>query len=153
MGFQAWLVRFLRRHLDLRDHRQEQVTHLETPEERSASIARRTRAYLKGHFHEDICLEEVSRKIGVGTRQLNRVFNRHYQTTVKQALLRLRLNHALELLRTHPEYSVKAIAYECGFKNPGYFSRSFLRSFGVLPSAIQSGTSAVEASSAGTFPD
>ncbi len=49
---------------------------------------------------------------------------------------KMRLERGLELLKT-TELNVSEIAYEVGFSDPNYFSRSFHEEFGVTPGAMR----------------
>ena len=44
----------------------------------------------------------------------------------------VRLTKAKELLQ-HPDLSITAIAFDCGFNDPAYFSRVFKQTFGLTP--------------------
>ena len=49
----------------------------------------------------------------------------------------LRLHKAQELLRT-TQLTVSEIAYDVGFEDPNYFSRTFSQEFGTPPSEARS---------------
>ena len=48
----------------------------------------------------------------------------------------IRLHKGLELLKT-TDLSISEVAYDVGFSDPGYFSKTFLQEFGFLPSTIK----------------
>lgn len=68
---------------------------------------------------------------------LQRAFNKYLRVSPEQYLIRLRMNHALNLL-TMNELSVKEIAFACGFTDEKYFSRAFKKKYGYSPSQIGS---------------
>jgi AraC-like DNA-binding protein len=49
---------------------------------------------------------------------------------------KIRLQKALELLQT-TELNVSEVAYETGFTDPNYFSRTFTEAFGATPSSMR----------------
>lgn len=51
----------------------------------------------------------------------------------------IRLKKATELLLSHEEMNVTEIAYEVGFNDPDYFSKTFKKQFGVTPTQFRSG--------------
>ena len=64
---------------------------------------------------------------------LQRAFQKRFGMSPKQYLLRLRMSRALELL-AEGRYSVKEIAFRCGFTDEKYFSRAFRKKYGHPPS-------------------
>jgi transcriptional regulator GlxA family with amidase domain len=77
---------------------------------------------------------ETARRIGISTRQLDRLFaaklKRSYQTHYR----RIRLERSRELLRQSPA-TITDIAVACGFSSASHFTRAYRESFGVTPSA------------------
>lgn len=57
--------------------------------------------------------------------------------TPNEFVLSVRLRQALERLRSDPQASVAAIAYDTGFSSPSYFIRCFRNKFGVTPSVYR----------------
>ena len=55
--------------------------------------------------------------------------------SVNEYIRTLRLRKAKHLLQTS-DFNVSQVAYEVGFKDPAYFSRSFSKEFGVSPSEL-----------------
>lgn len=56
---------------------------------------------------------------------------------VKEFIRRIRFNKALKLLE-EGQLSVAEISYEVGFSSPSYFSTSFKKQFGYLPTEVRS---------------
>ena len=44
----------------------------------------------------------------------------------------IRLNNARELLK-NPAHSISTVAFNCGYNDPGYFTRVFKQEHGVTP--------------------
>ena len=65
-------------------------------------------------------------------RTLQRHFRKHYDLTLANWLRECRLNYAREQLVT--ANSIKALAYDLGYRHPSHFTREFKEHFGVPPS-------------------
>jgi len=74
----------------------------------------------------------IARRIGISTRQLERLFGKYLNTAPKKYLMEMRLEKAQHLL-LQTEMSVTEIALACGFDNPGNFSRAYKTAFGISP--------------------
>ena len=68
----------------------------------------------------------------VSVRTLQRHFQKHYGLTVSQWLREFRLEQAR--LHLASAQSIKAVAYELGYKRPSHFTRDFKEHFGIPPS-------------------
>lgn len=69
---------------------------------------------------------------GVSIRQLERLFEKHMQTTLDRHYQLIRLQHAQRLLR-QTRLSVSEIAIASGFKNASHFSRAYKARYGHGP--------------------
>ncbi len=54
--------------------------------------------------------------------------------TIQHYINNLRLEHAAELIRNKPDYTLEAIAEESGFSIRSTFNRNFTRLYGITPS-------------------
>ncbi|MEM1320038.1 MAG: ATP-binding protein [Bacteroidota bacterium] len=79
--------------------------------------------------------EEVAHEMAVSRSQLFRQLKRLTGLTPAQYLIEARLNKARKLLENRHQPTVKAVAYEVGFRQAKHFSRQFKKRFGKLPSA------------------
>ncbi len=94
-------------------------------------------SYIDEHFREPELDINTVRNVGfISASSLQRSFNAHFGMSPKQYLLKLRMNHALELL-VENVLSVKEIAFACGFNDEKYFSRVFKSKYGYPPSQMQ----------------
>lgn len=73
---------------------------------------------------------EVASRLGISTRQLERLFDRHLGTSPKRFAMDLRLTRARNLL-VQTEQSVAEIAMASGFNSTSQFSRAFRARFGA----------------------
>ncbi|MEN8255268.1 MAG: AraC family transcriptional regulator [Verrucomicrobiota bacterium] len=105
--------------------------------ERARQLAERAMRFLEANHTHSVQLHDVAMHVGVSLQHISRVFSAHYNATIKKTLLRIRLEHAFQMLSEHPDYSVKAIAYDCGFSTAAYFTRCFRKAYGFNPTHIQ----------------
>lgn len=74
----------------------------------------------------------IAEQVGISTRQLERLFGKHMNTSPKRYFMELRLLRARNLL-LQTESSVTEVAMACGFESPGHFSRVYRTRFGTTP--------------------
>lgn len=87
--------------------------------------------FLYTHFRENLQTVEIAENFFVSRAKLNRDFENATATSIKQYVLRLRINHAKFLLRRGEDCA--EVAQSCGFGNAQYFNRVFRRMEGVTP--------------------
>lgn len=92
----------------------------------------RCRDYCRRHFLDLQEGRELAAACHVDMAYMCRLFQRFEGRSPYQYLLRLKMNHAANLLRT-PGARVKDVAIEAGGWQPGQFSRAFKKVFGVSP--------------------
>lgn len=91
---------------------------------------------IEQHALRPFTVQELARRIGSSTRQLNRAFTRITTERPGAIWRKIRLGHAhWMLLNTHR--SVTQIALECGFADSAHFSRWFRREYGEAPSLFR----------------
>ncbi|HBE04646.1 MAG TPA: hypothetical protein DC049_19535 [Spirochaetia bacterium] len=100
-----------------------------TPEE----IADYVNNFLRQNFHDDFILSNLSRRLGMRSSSLCRVYNRNTGSTITAYLKKLRLEAAMNELKT-TDNSITGICYRCGFNDLSYFYRSFHAYYGMKPS-------------------
>lgn len=93
---------------------------------------------MRGNAEDPLSPDEIARTVGVSTRQLERLFARHLNTSPGKYYLSLRLEKARNLLR-QTELSISEIGLLCGFVSASHFSRSYKAAFGVAPSRESGG--------------
>jgi len=94
---------------------------------------RRCRQYIHDHWAELDSLMQIASSCHLDPAYLCRLFRRFDRQSPYQLLLRLKINHAAELLQTG-EFSVAGIAGEMRFADPFHFSRVFKKVMGIAPS-------------------
>lgn len=78
----------------------------------------------------------LAAEICLSTSQLNRKLKALSGYTCSSYVMKIRMNKARKLL-TATEKSIGDIAFDCGFSDLGYFSRTFKKEFGCTPSQYQ----------------
>ena len=101
-------------------------------EEKAGSIIEMAEAYIRGNFHRDMSLDEVSRTVNISPYYFSKIFKEGTGKNFIEYLTNIRMERAKELLNT-TEYSMKEICAMCGYSDPNYFSRSFKKNVGVTP--------------------
>ena len=83
-------------------------------------------------FSPNLTLEKIAKHFNVGTRTLNRMFNKHLHCTPFQYLTSTRMKYAAQLLSFNT-LPIKDVAEECGYKNISFFISEFKKCFNKTP--------------------
>ncbi|MBQ8388126.1 MAG: AraC family transcriptional regulator [Clostridia bacterium] len=110
-------------------------------DQRSRAVAsgrvKKVMTYMQNHFSEPITLDEVAEHVGVSKYHLSREFKLFTGMTIFDSLNLLRCKEARHMLTGGA--TVTEAATTCGFENLSYFSRTFKRHIGKLPSEYVKG--------------
>lgn len=105
--------------------------------ERSDSTIRLTeqaKAYIGEHYKEnDLSAETLCRQLNVSAAYFSTIFKKEVGLSFVAYLTKIRLEHAVELLRTTEEKTY-VIAEAVGYTEPNYFSYVFKKQYGISPS-------------------
>ena len=93
-------------------------------------------AYMETNFQEDITISKLVEISHYSQRHFIRLFSATYSMTPQQYLTNIRIRHACFLLRS-TDNSITETALRCGFSDPNYFCRIFMKSIGVTPSSYR----------------
>ena len=88
--------------------------------------------WMAHNFNEKITMDHLAEKINMSPRHLTRLFKETTGVTISQYLEKLRLEHAVQLLRGNNK--VETIATECGFQSTNQLRSLFRKHTGVIPS-------------------
>ncbi|MEO5325630.1 GlxA family transcriptional regulator [Mesorhizobium sp. CC13] len=91
---------------------------------------------MEQNIEEPLSLEEISARVSLSRRQIERLFERHLSTTPWQHYLGLRLAKARQLIEL-TAMPIMDVAVACGFVSSSHFSKSFRDHFRVLPSKLR----------------
>lgn len=87
--------------------------------------------YIGEHYAETITTDELAARFFVSVPKLNRDFRFYTQTTVREMLIRVRLQNAARLLESGG--SVSYAALNSGFASESHFIRTFRKYYGTTP--------------------
>ena len=85
------------------------------------------------NFNRDTLLDELH----IQKRTFTKKFEAYTGNSFKEYITALRLEYAAQLIKEHPEYTIEAIAMECGIASYVTFHRNFTRHFGIAPSSYR----------------
>lgn len=88
---------------------------------------------MEANIEEPLFLDELTRRIGMSRRQLERLFRAHLQCVPSRYYMKLRVETARRLL-LQTSMPALEIALACGFVSAPHFSKSYRTVFGVPPS-------------------
>lgn len=88
-------------------------------------------SYFALHISEPITVKDMAKRAGLSPSRFNVVFARTFGTTPYRYLLRMRVDHARELLGNG--YPIKVVSDYCGFADVHYFTKAFKAAVGVTP--------------------
>lgn len=88
--------------------------------------------YLNEHYAQKITLETLAARFGKSVPTLSRLFQATLNKSPINYLIHLRLEKAAAALR-FTSSSITDISFQCGFSDSNYFSKMFLRQFGISP--------------------
>ena len=80
-----------------------------------------------------ITVDEAARDGGMSPSTFKRAFRKETGTTLRQMQIDARLDHAMALLVSRPELTIRQIAARCQFCDEFYFTRCFSRHRGTTP--------------------
>ncbi|NJK93443.1 MAG: helix-turn-helix domain-containing protein [Blastochloris sp.] len=99
-------------------------------------IARACKVIQRDVFVADVNLLGVARECAVSSGHLSRLFHQSTGLTFREYVVRLRAEHAHDLLR-HSKKSVTEIAFESGFQSISQFHRMFRRIYRCTPRELR----------------
>ena len=93
-------------------------------------------SYLSFHIGEPLSVTDMARRANLSPSRFGVVFRQHFGLSPHQYFLRLRIEHAQELLRT-TDSPLREIAVSCGFADVHHFSKAFKRITQLPPGAYR----------------
>ncbi|TXH65952.1 MAG: AraC family transcriptional regulator [Lysobacteraceae bacterium] len=96
----------------------------------------RARLFLEGHRHRVVRLTELADLTSFSSWYLSKTYHEIYDESPQAASVRLRLEHACELLQ-QTDWSIGEIGAACGFDNSCSFARAFRTRYGMTASAYR----------------
>lgn len=87
---------------------------------------------IEDNIESPLSTAEIARRIGVSTRQLERMFERYLNTSPKRYIMDMRLHRARNLI-VQSDQAITEIAVACGFVSTSHFSKVYREHFGNTP--------------------
>jgi two-component system response regulator YesN len=94
--------------------------------------------YINGHFCDDISLSDVAKMVYLNESYLSRKLKKILGVSFKEYIIKLRMGKAMEYLMD-PNIKITEIAKKIGYQNYRYFSQTFKKYTGYLPSRWREG--------------
>lgn len=92
--------------------------------------------YIHHNYIYRIRIDDISRYVGLDRTYLFKLFVKHLDTAPQEYLIRLRLQHAANLL-SGSKLSTSQIAYSCGFRDSPSFCKHFKARYKISPLAYR----------------
>lgn len=89
-------------------------------------------AMMEENIEDPLSPSTIAERLGISTRQLERLFGRYLNSTPKHYFMEMRLHRARNLL-VQSEQSITEIAMACGFRSTSHFSKVFRATYGTSP--------------------
>jgi AraC-like DNA-binding protein len=105
-------------------------------ESKNLKMVKDAMKYMKNHLREPLSLEQIAEKVGYSKYHFCRCFKEITGSTVITYLNYLKMNYAYSQLKNTDE-NITDIAAECGFSDISYFTKTFKKHIGTLPSKVQ----------------
>lgn len=110
----------------------------------AARLTEQAKEYIEEHYKEsDLSADSLCRCLNVSAAYFSTIFKREVGMSFVAYLTKIRLEHALELLRT-TEDKTYIIASRVGYMEPNYFSYVFKKQYGISPSKYRAEMSVKE---------
>lgn len=93
---------------------------------------RRLIKYIDAHHEEKVLLSDFAAEEGLDLYYLSHSFKDYFGMSFQEYVMRVRCEHASKLLLA-TNYSLLDISLRCGFSDPKYMKKGFLKQFGCTP--------------------
>ncbi|HHX50060.1 MAG TPA: helix-turn-helix transcriptional regulator, partial [Clostridia bacterium] len=103
---------------------------------RNVQVVQKAGSFIRNNYRDRITVGDVARAVYLSPCHLSKIFKQEMGCTIIEFLNKVRMEEAKKLLR-NPEFNVVQVAYDLGFKDPGYFTKVFKRSEGITPSEFR----------------
>jgi AraC-like DNA-binding protein len=98
-------------------------------------VVMRAMRFIENYYGQPITVARIAANVGRSSKHLGTLFRQHAGTTVHEYLVRVRLRHALDLIR-HGE-KIEAVSLLVGYRSKKNFYRHFKSHMGSTPGAYK----------------
>lgn len=116
------------------DHENEEEREGEKPDQ--VYLIEKSLSYIQDNFKQKLPLQLVSSKVFLNPQYFSRIFKKEVGVSYIDYLNKLKIEYACKLLET-TDYPAYRISGECGFTDPSYFNRVFVRQMKMTPKAYR----------------
>ena len=102
-----------------------------------SKVSKEISEYFHNHFSEKISLEQIAKNMYLSPFYISKIFKEEVGDTPINYLIKIRLEHAKELLLSHSNLSIKEIASIVGYDDAYYFSKIFKKYYGYSPAEFK----------------
>ena len=85
---------------------------------------------------DDVSIEDLCHAMNISRTQLHRKLKTLKNQSTSQFINELKLKKAAKVLSTY-ELSISEVSFECGFKDPSYFSQLFMKKYACSPTEFR----------------
>ncbi len=117
---------------DLADHVQERRNR-----KSGSNYIERTKEYMAVHYREKIYIGDIADKLGISESYLSRLFHKETGIRMQDYLVKIRLDHAANLL-LYSEEPITRIAEYVNFPSQSYFGKVFKERYQMSPRQYRS---------------
>jgi len=91
-----------------------------------------TTQFIESNYSKKIDINSLAQSAGYSYHRFRHIFQQTYKCSPKQYILKVRMNNAINMLRTTNE-SIESIANKCGFSSCPQFISTFRSITGLTP--------------------
>ena len=92
------------------------------------------KAYIDGHYAQDVSLPAVSAIFRLSPSYLSKVFHEKNGQKYIDYVTAVRIENAVKIITSHPQLPVKQVSEMVGYTSVRHFSRVFKKITGCFPS-------------------
>jgi len=92
--------------------------------------------YIIKNYLAPVSVEEIAQAMRISTVYCGALFKKYEKCTIKHYINQIRINQAISLIETS-NMNISEIAYQTGFNDIYYFSKTFKRMVGLPPSDLK----------------
>ena len=96
-------------------------------------VAAQIADYLDEHYAEKISLDQIAANMYLSPYYISKIFKSEIGESPIHYLIRVRLEHAKELLEQKEDFGVAEIAEKVGYDDAYHFSKLFKKTYGMSP--------------------
>lgn len=100
------------------------------------NLAHEVKKYINQNYNQKINIEILCKQFFCSKSTLMNTFKKSYNKTIIEYITQVRLENAEKLLVTTNK-PIHLIADECGFSDQNYFSKVFLKTYGISPTSYR----------------